>query len=98
MTITKQTGFEHLGFRKIWGQKHLGQKKGAVEKYCDPNIFEGPKIVTKNIVVEFRQGSIGTISSAPIWSVFPDFGPDPDFFEEIGPEMVRIYTKKSGFD
>ena len=20
---------------------------------------------------------------------FPDFGPDPDFFEEIGPEMVQ---------
>ena len=64
LTITKQTWFEHLGFRKIWGQKHLGQKKGAVEKYCDPNIFEGPKIVTKNIVVEFRQGSIGTIRSS----------------------------------
>ena len=34
----------------------------------------------------------------PLWSGFPDFGPDPDFFEEIGPEMVRIYAKKSGFD
>ena len=29
---------------------------------------------------------------------FPDFGPDLDFFEEMGPEMFRIYTKKSGFD
>ena len=34
----------------------------------------------------------------PFGPFFPDFGPDPDFFEEIGPEMVRIYTKKSGFD
>ena len=29
---------------------------------------------------------------------FPDFCPDPDFFEEIGPEMVRIDTNKSGLD
>ena len=31
------------------------------------------------------------------WSIFPDFGTDPDFFQEIGPEMVRIYIQKSGF-
>ena len=30
----------------------------------------------------------------PFGPFFPDFGPDPDFFEEIGPEMVQIYTKK----
>ena len=34
----------------------------------------------------------------PFGPFFPDFGPDPDFFQEIGPEMVRIYIKKSGFD
>ena len=34
----------------------------------------------------------------PFGPYFPDFGSDPYFFEEIGPEMVRIYTKKSGFD
>ena len=45
------------------GSKTFGSKKSAVEKYCDPKIFEGPKIVTKKIVVEFRQGSIGTIRS-----------------------------------
>ena len=26
--------------------------------------------------------------------LFPDFGPDLHFIEEIGPEMIRIYTKK----
>ena len=34
----------------------------------------------------------------PFGPFFPDFGPDPDFFQEIGPEMVRICIKKSGFD
>ena len=34
----------------------------------------------------------------PFGPFFPDFGPDPDFFHEIGPEMVRICIKKSGFD
>ena len=34
----------------------------------------------------------------PFGPFFPDFGPDPDFFEEMGSEMFRIYTKKSGFD
>ena len=33
----------------------------------------------------------------PFGPFFPDFGPDPDFFQEIGPEMVRICIKKSGF-
>ena len=26
----------------------------------------------------------------PIRSGFPDHGPDPDFFEEIGPDLVQI--------
>ena len=34
----------------------------------------------------------------PFGPFFPDFGPDPDFFQEIGPDMVRICTKKSGFE
>ena len=34
----------------------------------------------------------------PFGPFFPDFGPDPGFFEEIGSEMVQIYTKKSRFD
>ena len=34
----------------------------------------------------------------PFSLFFPDFGPDPDFFHEIGPEMARICIKKSGFD
>ena len=42
--------------------------------------------------------SVGPTAVLPFGPFFPDFGPDPDFFEEIGPEMVRIYTKKSGFD
>ena len=29
----------------------------------------------------------------PISSVFPDFGPDPDFFQEIGLEMVHLHKK-----
>ena len=29
---------------------------------------------------------------------FGPFFPDPDFFQEIGPEMVRICIEKSGFD
>ena len=29
----------------------------------------------------------------PLWSGFPDFGPDPDFFEQTGP----IFAQKSGF-
>ena len=32
----------------------------------------------------------------PIRSGFPD-GPDPDFFEEIGPDLVRIGCEKSDF-
>ena len=33
----------------------------------------------------------------PIRSSFPDHGPDPDFFEEIGPDLVRILVEKSDF-
>ena len=33
----------------------------------------------------------------PIRSDFPDYGPNPDFFVEIGPERVRIVFKKSEF-
>ena len=29
----------------------------------------------------------------PFGPLFPDFGPDPDYFEEISPEMVRIWLK-----
>ena len=29
----------------------------------------------------------------PLWSGFPDFGPDPDFFEQSGPD----FAQKSGF-
>ena len=31
------------------------------------------------------------IISASIWSVFLDFSPNPDFFQEISPEMVWIF-------
>ena len=24
----------------------------------------------------------------PLWSGFPDFGPDPDFFEKSGPDLL----------
>ena len=34
----------------------------------------------------------------PLWSGFPDFGPDPDFFEKSGPEMVRIYCQSPDFE
>ena len=34
----------------------------------------------------------------PFSLFFPDFGPDPDFFGETGPEMVRIGTQKSGLE
>ena len=33
----------------------------------------------------------------PIRSVFPDYGPYTDFFEEIGPYLVRIWSEKSVF-
>ena len=33
----------------------------------------------------------------PSRSVFPDYGPFPDFFEEIGPDLVRILFEKSDF-
>ena len=29
----------------------------------------------------------------PLWSGFPDFGPDPDFFGQSGPD----FAQKSGF-
>ena len=32
----------------------------------------------------------------PIRSGFPDFGPDPDFFEQTSPDLVRIELLKSG--
>ena len=45
------------------------------------------------------QCSPGVLAVLPFGlGFFLDFGPDPDFFDEIGPERVRIYTKKSGFD
>ena len=33
----------------------------------------------------------------PSRSVFPDYGPCTDFFEEIGPYLVRILCEKSVF-
>ena len=33
----------------------------------------------------------------PLWSGFPDFGPDPDFFGQIGPDTVRILLKSPDF-
>ena len=33
----------------------------------------------------------------PLWSGFPDFGPDPDFFVQSGPGLVQILAQKSGF-
>ena len=33
----------------------------------------------------------------PIRSDFPDYGPNPDFSVETGPERVRIVFKKSEF-
>ena len=39
-----------------------------------------------------------SLAVLPFGPFFPDFGQDPDFFQEIGPEMVRICIKKSGFD
>ena len=33
----------------------------------------------------------------PLWSGFPDFGPDPDFFGQIGPDSVRILLKSPDF-
>ena len=33
----------------------------------------------------------------PFGLFFPDFGSDSDFFQEIGLEMVQIYTPKSSF-
>ena len=32
----------------------------------------------------------------PNGPVFPDFGPESDFFEQNGPELVRITPQKSG--
>ena len=33
----------------------------------------------------------------PLWSGFPDFGPDPDFFVQPGPETVRICGQSPDF-
>ena len=33
----------------------------------------------------------------PLWSGFPDFGPDPDFFGQSGPDLVRILLKSPDF-
>ena len=38
------------------------------------------------------------IAVLPFGPFLPDFSLDPDFFQEIGPEMVRICKKESGFD
>ena len=51
---------------------------------------------------DVKSGPVGlSISSweavPPIRSVFPDYGPFPDFFEEIGPDLVRILCEKSDF-
>ena len=32
----------------------------------------------------------------PNGPIFSDFGPESDFFEQNGPELVRITTQKSG--
>ena len=32
----------------------------------------------------------------PNGPIFSDFGPESDFFEQKGPELVRITTQKSG--
>ena len=32
----------------------------------------------------------------PNGPIFSDFGPESDFFEQNGPELVRINTQKSG--
>ena len=32
----------------------------------------------------------------PNGPIFSDFGPESDFFEKNGPELVRINTQKSG--
>jgi len=37
--------------------------------------------------------NIPPLAVLPIGLFFLDFGPDPDFFQEIGPEMVRIWLK-----
>ena len=35
-------------------------------------------------------------SVLPNGPIFSDFGPESDFFEQNGPELVRINTQKSG--
>ena len=36
------------------------------------------------------------IAVLPNGPIFSDFGPESDFFEQNGPELVRINTQKSG--
>ena len=37
-----------------------------------------------------------TLAVLPNGPIFSDFGPESDFFEQNGPELVRINTQKSG--
>ena len=47
------------------------------------------------LVLELQRGYLYQNAVLPNGPFFPDFGPDPDFFGETGPEMVRIGTQKS---
>ena len=39
---------------------------------------------------------LGALAVLPNGLIFSDFGPESDFFEQNGPELVRINTQKSG--
>ena len=39
----------------------------------------------------------GSLSVPPNWSGVPDFGPDPDFFGQSGPDLIRILHKSLDF-
>ena len=79
----------------------LGLDSGKKHRWDEPEVppfsFSG---TAKSHIGSFARAArlqSVAVTTAPIWSVFQDFGPDPDFFQEIGPEMVQIDTQKSGF-
>ena len=43
-----------------------------------------------------HRSAVSTSPVLPNGLIFSDFGPESDFFEQNGPELVRINTQKSG--
>ena len=80
-----------VGQSLAWSWSYTTKIKFSKQKYySNPQTYQAERFRTKSCCCVY-------VAVPPLWSEFPDFGQNPNFLGQIGPDWVKILLKSSDF-